>query len=53
MFESAHLYNRYRYIICIQRQEGFASEEGRVALPWAHDAHHGLKVVVINYVMYR
>ena len=40
MFKSAHLY-RYRYIVCIQRRGGFASEEGNVILiPWAHDAHY-------------
>ena len=39
MFEPAHLY-RCRYIICIQRRGGFASEKGKVILPWAHDARH-------------
>ena len=39
MFKSAHLY-RYRYIVCVQRRGGFASEEGNVILPWAHDAHY-------------
>ena len=39
MFKSAHLY-RYRYLVCIQRRGGFASEEGNVILPWAHDAHY-------------